>query len=679
MKRFLILLSCICIYSTANAQFNSQDYAVQLTATVQVSPAKITLQWLRLADTTSYTIYKKKKTDLTWSGVIATLTTNDSTYADTSVIVDSAYEYQVIANHHSWWYLNTWAAAGYIYAAIKAPAIHTKGALVLVVDSTYSDSCAAGIHKLMKDISGDGWQVIRHDVARTVPDTAIKAMIKADYTATPNVKAVMLLGHIAVPYSGDLNPDGHPDHKGAWPTDLYYAELTGAWTDASVNDAASPYAWIQNIPGDGKWDQTTVPGLTQLQVSRIDVYNMPAFSQTDVQMMASYLAKDHAYKMDSLTVRHKGIISDNFGVFTVVDSSTGTPIAYHEAFASTGWRSFPPLLGYDSIASTSALIPNLDTAAFQWAYGCGGGSFSSSGGIGTTADFAANNMNGIFVILFGSYFGDWNVQNNFLRAPLCSNTPALTSCWSGRPYWFFHHMALGENIGFSGWHSQNNTGALYGPANIYGIQDWVHINLLGDLTLRTQYIKPITNLVITHTPLHGATLNWTASADATVAGYYVYKSRTEFGSYQKISGLLTATTFHDTVGADGLNYYMVRPTKLQATPSGNYNNLGIGITDSATVTFSHVAVESVAAAKLDCSLYPNPASNFINIALTVDAPVTATLCIMNVAGERLAITTKQLQTGNNICSLQVNDLPAGVYSVQVSAGERTTVKKWVKL
>ena len=33
------------------------------------------------------------------------------------------------------------------------------------------------------------------------------------------MSTIFLFGDIAVPYSGDINPDAHPDHKGAWPAD----------------------------------------------------------------------------------------------------------------------------------------------------------------------------------------------------------------------------------------------------------------------------------------------------------------------------------------------------------------------------------------------------------------------------------------------------------------------------
>ena len=671
MKYLYALCFTLLLVNVSRAQ-TCEDFAVELSATVQASPASITLHWHPLADTTTYNIYRKSKTSLIWGSPIAMLTTVDSTYTDNSVIADSAYEYQVLGGHHSG-SLN-WEAAGYIYAAVQSPAIHTRGALILMVDSAFTDSCAAGIHRLMKDVSGDGWQLVRHDVARTLPDTAVKALIKNDYATIPNVKAVMILGHVAVPYSGDLNPDGHPDHLGAWPADIYYADMTGTWTDDSVNDVSAGYAANINIPGDGKWDQTIIPNLTQLQVARVDFYDMPGFAASEVQLMRSYLNKDHMYKMDSLVVRHRGIISDNFGVFSVPDAG----ITYYEAFASSAWRSFAPLLSRDSVAATSAVIPNLDTASYQWSYGCGGGWFSGAGGIGATSDFATHQVNGIFTMLFGSYFGDWNVADNFLRAPLCSSNPGLTCCWSGRPYWFFHHMALGENIGFSAWCSQNNDGNLYAPGNIYGIQQWVHVALMGDLTLRTEYVQPVTNLTVASVPLHGAILNWIASADTAVHGYYVYKSATEFGSYRLVSGLLSATTYHDTVGADGLQYYMVRPVKVQSTPSGVYNNLGIGSTDTATVSYPPLSIMQVTE-PVYTEVYPNPASDVLNIAVTTSAPVRVTCNILNVTGVHMMSASKQLLQGRNTITFNVNSLPSGVYVLEITMGGSTDVRKWVKL
>jgi hypothetical protein len=662
MKQAIILaLSLILCYSSFSQ--TTEDYAVQLTATTQNTPAKITLKWKRQSDTTTYSVFRKAKSGLSWGSAIASLSTADSTFSDASVVADSAYEYQVVADHHSG--ATAWTAKGYIYAGIKCPAIHNKGGLVLMIDSTFTDSCATAIHQLMKDLSGDGWQVLRHDVSRTLRDTAVKAIIIADYANNANLKAVLLLGHIAVPYSGDQNPDGHPDHLGAWPADAFYAYLSETWTDVSVNDITAGYTANQNIPGDGKWDQVGWASRSELQVSRIDFYDMPAFASTEIQLMRSYLAKDHIYKMDSLTIRHRGLISDNFGAMG------------GEAFATSGWRNFAPLMGIDSF-SVLPFMSSLNTGTFQWSYGCGPGSFTSAGGIGSTTDFATNNVNGIFTMLFGSYFGDWNVQNNFLRAPLCSNVPALTSCWAGRPNWYFHHMALGENIGYSAWQSQNNDGNLYGPANIYGIHQWVHIALMGDLSLRTDYIKPPSSIVIAHVPNHGATITWTASPDTNVIGYYVYRSDSEFGNYKKLSALLSATTFSDTIGYNGLKHYIVRPAKLQSTPSGAYYNLGVGVGDSATVSYAPTSIAQEVQ-DLKFNIYPNPATDHINVTINSSIVATATLSIVDINGAEHFVGTKQLQSGANKFSIQVNNLAPGVYLIKINSGNKALTASWLKM
>ncbi len=661
MKYLLTSLLALFAFPVLYAQ-STEDYAVELTATVQAAPASITLHWKRLADTTTYEVYRKAKTSFDWGTSIASLTTSDSSYTDNTIIADSAYEYQVIGIHNST--TVSWVAKGYIYAAVRCPAIHNRGALVLMVDSTFSDSCSAALYTLMKDISGDGWEVIRHDVPRSMADTAVKALIKADYTANARVRSVLLVGHVAVPYSGDQNPDGHPEHLGAWPADCYYGYLANEWTDTGVNDVTASFAANWNIPGDGRWDQVGWTNRSELEVSRIDFYDMPAFAATEVQLMDSYLQRAHQYKMDGLNIRHRGLISDNFGPMD------------GEAFATSGWRNFAPLLGRDSFG-VAPFIPSLNSDSYQWAYGCGPGGFSSAGGIGSTTDFTTNNVNGIFTMLFGSYFGDWNVQNNFLRAPLCAATPALTCCWAGRPNWYFHHMALGDHIGYSAWHSLNNDGNLYGPANIYGIHQWVHIALMGDLTLRTDYIKPPTFVDVTPVAQHGANIAWGASPDPAVIGYYVYHADSAFGYYKRVSGMLGTTTFADTIGIDGLKYYMVRPVKLQATPSGNYYNLGVGITDTATVTYSHLAVAN-APVTLEWTIAPNPATDVLDVTL-VNTGLNAELAIVDVKGNVLVRRTVLPHNVTEATRVDIRQLPAGIYMLQLSSGGVTSVKKWTKL
>src|SRR5258708_2810933 len=207
------------------------NYAVQVSAAVQASPAKITLSWPQDTTTTptSYTVYRKAPGATAW-GTGTALAGTTLSYADTGVAVGTVYEYQVVKN------AGTYSGYGYIEAGINVPLVENRGKVVLIVDNTYAVNLAAELTRLQQDLAGDGWTVLRHDVSRTATVPSVKALIKADYTADPaNVKSFFLFGHVPVPYSGQLNPDGHPDHVGAWPADVYYGNMNGTWTDSTVN------------------------------------------------------------------------------------------------------------------------------------------------------------------------------------------------------------------------------------------------------------------------------------------------------------------------------------------------------------------------------------------------------------------------------------------------------------
>src|SRR5688572_29797515 len=65
----------------------SRQYAVELSASVQVSPPRITLSWTGESSTTSYTVYRKSGSS--WSQ-IASLGASATTFADTSVALGTA-------------------------------------------------------------------------------------------------------------------------------------------------------------------------------------------------------------------------------------------------------------------------------------------------------------------------------------------------------------------------------------------------------------------------------------------------------------------------------------------------------------------------------------------------------------------------------------------------------------
>jgi hypothetical protein len=193
----------------------------------------------------------------------------------------------------------------------------------------------------------------------------------------------------------------------------------------------------------------------------------------------------------------------------------------------------------------------------------------------TTAAIAdwPENVGIIFSTAFGSYFGKWDYSNSLLRAFLGTSNYGLTSVWSGRPLWYFHHMALGETIGYSTRLSMNNganNSAMYMPFG--SSARGTHIALMGDPTLRMYPVLPASNLQAENVS-GKVKLRWDASEDKKVTEYYIYGASNEDGPYVRL-----ATADNTTwIDREGKPYYMVRSKKLIKTASGSYYNLSQGV------------------------------------------------------------------------------------------------------
>ncbi len=553
-------LFILLILSTSFGQAQaSKDYAVLVTATVQESSPKITLHWPS-SSASEITIYRKPKADKFFGSSLANLQGNAIQFVDTNVVVGEEYEYQIKQLKVGY------VATGFIVSGIKVNPVEDRGKLILLVDDLHTSSLGSELDILKNDMEADGWRVLRHDISPAKTAIEVRNIIVNDYNNDPTaVKAVFIVGHVAVPYSGNLNPDSHSNHKGAWPSDVYYGEMDGNWTDTSVNNTTATQTRNHNVPGDGKFDQTFVPGEVELQVGRVDFFDLPVFTETETELLRKYLNKNHAYRIKEFTAVPRALIDDNFGGFD------------GEAFAASAWRSFAPMFGENNIFELDYFSTMADQS-YLWSHGNGGGSFSSASGIGNSADFASSSLQSVFTMMFGSYFGDWDSTNNFLRSTIASGK-TLTNAWSGRPHWQFHQMAMGANIGYSALWAYN-----YNQYTSNHGKRYVHIALMGDPTLRMHTIAPPTNLQIIENN-NNVDLTWIASTD-NILGYYVYRKENPFDIFERItSDIVTGTSFTDSdVNITGEYHYFLRAVTLEETPSGSYYNLSHGIFESIEIS-----------------------------------------------------------------------------------------------
>ena len=570
-----------------------RDFAIDLRATVSDTAPCITLSWsLRQANKiASQKLHRRLKnaSGMPWE-LQATLASNATMYADSSAVPGIEYEYWL---QRSFAGLSPSPAVGYLSAGVKVPEVHQRGTLLLVVDDTLAAPLAPEIAQLTADLAADGWTVQSLLAPRAGTPAAVKALIQSAYNADPEqVKMVYLLGHVPVPYSGNIGPDGHSNHVGAWPADGYYADMDGIWTDTSVSNTSASRPANVNIPGDGKFDQSYLPSATELMVGRVDLHSMtkaPSTAATELLLLRRYLRKAHDYRHKQgayAAIPRRSLIRDGFGYFR------------GEAFAIAGWGWAFTTVGQDiDVAPSGQWFADAYAGGKDYlvAYGNGGGSYESASTIGTTTDFGLYPSRAVFTSLFGSYFGDWDADNVLLRAPLAGNAAGdslgLTCFWGGRPNRFMHHLGMGETVGFATLvsHNANFWSVRYQPNAYAG----VHCGLMGDPALRLHAVEPPRHLHATSANSQ-VTLAWNASSEPALQGYHVYRASTPAGPFTQLTeDPLTVTTYTDsTVTADQTYTYLVRTLKLESAPGGSYYNLSVGSALTLTARAASSAIPS---------------------------------------------------------------------------------------
>jgi hypothetical protein len=238
--------------------------------------------------------------------------------------------------------------------ALNARPQGARGCVLLLVDRTVARPLERELAQFRADLVGDGWQVARQTVPRHDDEAwrtqrinpryiadvnEVKSRILAACSAASNeLKAVVLIGHVTIPFSGVQREDGHIERNGAWPADSFYGDIDGRWSDAAMDTGTNVMDRVlANVPGDGKLDPwlfndhiDTPSGRhgVEVAVGRIDFARLPAYqpaSETD--LLRRYFDKNHRYRHKELAFDRRSIAGDYFltpfddyGVVTQHDS-----------------------------------------------------------------------------------------------------------------------------------------------------------------------------------------------------------------------------------------------------------------------------------------------------------------------------------------------------------------------
>lgn len=538
-----------------------------MSASVSGTPPSVHLFW---EGTTSspVTIQRRAMNETNWTILATNLSIGEFVDASPGLLPGRRYEYR---------------AASDIVVGVDDRAIDDRGRLILLVDQTVASPLAKELSLLQSDLTGDGWTVVRHDVSRhddvnRVNNIAnvvrIKAQITADYKADPsNTRTLFVFGHVTIPYSGPSGPDGHGMRT--WPTDVYYGDVDGVWTDVQAQPRVTIPTWQNNDPGDGIFDQSTVPtnraGIRNLEIvgGRVDFARLPTFfhprapfgPKNEIDLLRQYLDKDHRYRHGQTETRRRLIAR---GLLPPELERLNRVLIRNALRNGSRW------FGMQPDAFVQADLFEAKTAA-QWGFAIGWGSPDQIS-VHSVTNFInpALQPQVDFYMLDGSYFGDWNTEDNLLRAALAMPKHGLASMWSRVISWRLEELGLGEPLSSAVRTTANDPTQFPQGTPVY-------FAILGDPTLRLEVTPPPSQLKALRKG-GKMELSWLASPVVN-ARYDIFRQvKGGSGQFERLNtGPLTDLSFVDPSPPSGATLYQVRARSLVHTGSGSYTNLSQGV------------------------------------------------------------------------------------------------------
>lgn len=606
---------------TYNVPLDLCTNALSMSVEVSQSPPSVTLTWNAVTNC-YYLIERRSPPESAWQR-IASVT--PPSYTDATILPGQVYEYRLKADAGIPEEFRLATDPGHLTmsSGVRLPAEDAPGHILLVVDRTLTNNTVYAnlLNDLTRDLSAEGWVVARYGAARhddvtwanNPPRIAeLKNWITAYRNANPNqAKAVFLFGHVPIPRSGMLSPDGHSYRP--LPADGHYGDLDGVWTD-TMNWPLAPGIEVPNVPGDGIFDQELIPpnaagiAAVELAVGRVDFANMPTFasatpSRGELELLVQYVTKTRRYRRAEVTLPERAIYGAYFSSNAVTEASDR--LGQH--LAKLGNRLGTAVVGTNASGSVKA---DFFTAGLPAVWGIQGGYaggyhlIHSRGPVNAyhgivphqTADLVLDAAEPpiAFSLVEASWMPEWNQADHLGRALLSTRNYGYAWSYAGatRIEWQYPVMTLGRTLG-DGWMKTQNDAwmwplgsvtfqSVYGTGvRVYlGVPSqggYVFATLLGDPTLRQAPPRPTGTLTAQVVGGGELAFNWAPSPEPG-AQYHFYRSTGGLGSaWTRLTTVpLTSPGYTDASPPPGAPVYMVRSMALREVASGSLTNVSAG-------------------------------------------------------------------------------------------------------
>ncbi|MES2565626.1 MAG: T9SS type A sorting domain-containing protein [Bacteroidota bacterium] len=221
---------------------------------------------------------------------------------------------------------------------------------------------------------------------------------------------------------------------------------------------------------------------------------------------------------------------------------------------------------------------------------------------------------------------------------------------------------------------------VYGPVNDNTDNQWNQHSYLFNIGSSPYYqmgtyLNPSTNILNTSEYTHQNVVNNIADGAYGSAGIIPSNATTNGLTFSKTYTYTLPSPTGGEFRYNADNIYLIGTLSEYSADIKNRSILNaaeVKLTSNSEVL---VSVKEFTASDMQLNVFPNPAHNFCYLTYNLKQDEFVKVCIYNALGELVSIETKNVNAGNVSHTLDVQELPSGNYSIQVSFKNNIITKK----